>query len=92
MRYVATLNSANVVINICVVDDDYAPEINETEYTSANPAYIGGDYVDGLFYEPQPFPSWVRQDGHWIAPVPYPTDGKDYVWDEESGSWVNPFA
>ena len=38
---------------------------------------------------PQPYPSWSWVDGKgWVAPVPYPTDGKDYNWDEETQSWV----
>lgn len=43
-----------------------------------------------LFYDPQsPFPSWVLNDSYdWEAPVPYPTDGKDYYWDEPTLTWV----
>jgi hypothetical protein len=36
----------------------------------------------------QPYPSWVWDDGSWAAPVPYPSDGGSYVWDEEAGDWV----
>jgi hypothetical protein len=46
--------------------------------------------VIGVFYEPQPYTSWVlnTQTYYWEAPVPYPTDGKNYVWDEATVSWV----
>ena len=46
--------------------------------------------VTGVFYAPQPYPSWVldTQTYYWVAPVPYPTDGGDYVWDEATQSWV----
>lgn len=38
---------------------------------------------------PQPYPSWSWVEGEgWVAPVPMPTDGKDYNWDEVSQSWV----
>jgi hypothetical protein len=37
------------------------------------------------FKPPQPYPSWVWNDG-WEAPTPSP--GDDYVWDEETLSWV----
>jgi len=38
---------------------------------------------------PQPYPSWNWVEGEgWVAPVDYPTDGKDYYWDEDSQSWV----
>ena len=44
--------------------------------------------------------AWVAEEGpaSWIlneetctfeAPIPYPTDGKKYVWDEPTGSWIN---
>ena len=41
------------------------------------------------FIPPQPFSSWVLDEGicQWQAPVPYPTDGKHYVWDESTLSW-----
>jgi hypothetical protein len=48
------------------------------------------DGVIGVFYAPQPYPSWVlnTQTYLWQAPVPYPTDGGSYVWDEATQSWV----
>jgi hypothetical protein len=48
------------------------------------------DGVVGVFYPPQPYPSWVLdpQTYLWIAPVPYPRGGGTYVWDEETQSWV----
>jgi hypothetical protein len=27
-------------------------------------------------------------DAQWEAPVPMPTDGKRYLWDEQTLSWV----
>ena len=46
--------------------------------------------VIGVFYTPQPYPSWIlnNQTYLWEAPVPYPTDGKIYYWDEATQSWV----
>lgn len=38
-----------------------------------------------------PFPSWTTYDPvlkQWFPPIPYPTDGGQYVWDEEVGGWV----
>lgn len=40
---------------------------------------------------PPPFVSWTESDpltGHWIPPVPYPTDGKNYDWHEDIKNWV----
>ena len=46
--------------------------------------------VVGVFYAPQPYPSWVLdpQTYLWEAPVPYPKNGQDYIWDEATESWV----
>ena len=48
------------------------------------------DGVIGVFYGPQPYPSWIlsTQTYLWEAPVPYPTDGQDYIWNEATLSWV----
>jgi hypothetical protein len=42
--------------------------------------------VEDGFRSPQPFPSWVWEDGGWVAPVPMPEG--DWVWDEDAGVWV----
>jgi hypothetical protein len=46
--------------------------------------------TDGAFIAPKPFASWVLNDSTclWEAPVPYPTDGKLYIWDESTLGWV----
>jgi hypothetical protein len=58
----------------------------------ANYAGIGFIYdaVNDVFYTPQPYPSWTISAPNWIwkAPIPYPTDGKDYRWDDTTNSWV----
>ena len=57
-----------------------------------NYAGIGYTYNETLdaFIPPKPYPSWVlnEQTCLWEAPVPYPNDGKFYVWDEQTLSWV----
>lgn len=44
----------------------------------------------GAFIPPQPYPSWVLNPDTalWDAPVPMPTEGGPWRWDEESLSWV----
>lgn len=53
--------------------------------------YAGIGYTfDGIgFAAPQPFPSWtLNSDTYlWESPVPYPTDGKRYNWNEDTQSW-----
>ena len=42
------------------------------------------------FIPPKPFASWVldEQSCGWNPPTPMPTDGKIYLWDEPTTSWV----
>ena len=53
-------------------------------------AGIGYSYnaAEDIFITPQPYPSWVRTGSFWDAPIPMPTDGKMYSWDEETLAWV----
>jgi len=88
IKNIAILNETNKVINIIVVNDDYKLNQFEIEYFDNNPAYIGGDYVDGYFYSPQYYSSWSRDGkGNWNPPTPRPTEGF-WSWDESSLSWV----
>jgi hypothetical protein len=58
----------------------------------ANYAGVGYIYdsVNDVFYAPQPYPSWTISAPTWIwtPPVPMPTDGKLYKWDEPTTSWI----
>jgi len=42
------------------------------------------------FIPPKPYDSWVLNKDTCLyeAPIPYPTDGNEYEWDEETTSWV----
>lgn len=48
------------------------------------------DAQHDVFHSPALYPSWVLNQTTWLwePPTPYPTDGKDYVWDEASISWI----
>lgn len=48
------------------------------------------DAINDVFYEPQPYASWVLNNTTWTwkAPVDMPIDDKIYVWDEATTSWV----
>ena len=55
--------------------------------------YAGIDYkydaALDAFVAPQPYPSWTLDaNADWQAPVPMPTDGKMYAWDEAAQAWV----
>jgi hypothetical protein len=67
----------------------------QTSYNASfrkNYAGIGYTYdpVLDAFIAPQPYPSWLLNTAtcKWEAPVPYPDDGKTYIWDEATLSWV----
>jgi len=53
--------------------------------------YAGiGYHWDGTgFFAPQPFASWTKNEDTylWEAPVPMPTDGKRYDWNEADQKW-----
>ena len=87
MKLFALVNESNVVLNVSIADDNWTTE-GWVEYNETNPAFIGGDLVDGYFYPPQPYPSWTRFQGNWNSPTPYPTDDKLYTWDEATTSWL----
>lgn len=57
-----------------------------------NYAGIGYTYDAGrdAFIAPKPFDSWVLNEDtcRWQAPVAYPTDGKLYLWNEETTQWI----
>lgn len=48
------------------------------------------DHVRDAFIPPKTFPSWLLNEDTclWEAPMPYPTDGKPYQWDETATAWV----
>ena len=57
-----------------------------------NYAGIGYTYdpARDAFIPPKPFPSWVLNEETclWESPTPYPQDGKAYIWEEESKTWI----
>jgi len=65
-----------------------------------NYATVGGTFSDapewsaqgGAFIPPQPFPSWVLNPDTalWETPIPYPSDGGMYLWNESTVAWVAP--
>ncbi len=67
----------------------------QTSYTGSirkNFAGVGFTYDEELdaFIAPQPFESWELNEFtcQWMAPTPYPRDGRIYGWDEESLTWI----
>lgn len=68
------------------------PSADQSKALRKNYAGIGYTYdpVLDAFIPPKPFPSWIlnEQTCLWESPTPMPQDGKMYVWDENTQSWV----
>jgi hypothetical protein len=68
------------------------PSADQSKALRKNYAGVGFTFDEerDAFIPPQPFPSWVLNEESclWDAPVPYPTDGGLYSWDEAAGEWV----
>ena len=47
------------------------------------------DTIRDAFIPPKPYPSWTLNEESclWDSPVPYPSDGKMYTWNEEILNW-----
>ena len=73
-------------------DGNHVPSEDQSKALRKNYAGIGFTYDEArdAFIPPQPFESWLLDEDTclWVAPVPYPTDGEAYVWDEDAGDWV----
>ena len=56
-----------------------------------NYAMVGGTYdsTRDAFIPPKLYPSWTLDEDKcvYVAPKAYPTDGKDYEWDEDNKEW-----
>ena len=47
------------------------------------------DQTRDAFIPPKPFDSWTLNETTclWEAPIPYPTDGQRYTWNETNQTW-----
>ena len=67
------------------------PSDDQSKALRFNYAGIGFTYdaERDAFIPPKPFDSWVINESTclWAAPVAYPRDGSDYIWNEETASW-----
>jgi hypothetical protein len=86
------------------VDTSPGTWIQTSYNTSANQHKLGGtplrgnfagigftyDQQNDVFYAPKPYASWTLNQSSWIweAPTPCPNDGKVYIWNEDTNSWI----
>jgi hypothetical protein len=67
----------------------------QTSYNATvrkNYAAVGYTYDEArdAFVPPKSYESWVFNEEvcRWQPPIPYPTDGGAYIWNEEATAWV----
>lgn len=60
---------------------DISKEINEN-YA------LDSEYINGKFYPPRPYSSWLIKNDKWVAPTEYPSDDNLYYWDEKNLQWM----
>ena len=71
--------------------DTNEPSADQSKALRKNYAGIGYSYdaTRDAFIPPKPYASWLldEQTCLWNAPVPYPTDGGRYTWNESTQAW-----
>ena len=62
---------------------------NNFRYNYAGIGYTYDSNRDA-FIPPKPYPSWILDEVTclWSAPIPMPTDGQMYLWDENTLNWI----
>lgn len=84
--------SYNTYGGVHYIPNSQTPSEDQSKALRKNYAGIGFIYDPDLdaFYEPQPYPSWTLNTNtcQWDSPIPHPQDGKSYMWDENTTSWI----
>lgn len=88
----------NMYGGVYYLPDSNIPDPDQSKALRANYAGIGFTYdsINDVFYDPRPsnqtgvFYSWTIGAPTWLwqPPIPYPTTGGAYYWDEQTLSWV----
>jgi len=101
---IATTEQAGIDFLRKTFNDNHLPVIQTSYNTYGNKHLLGGtplrgnyagigfqyDQTNDVFYVPQPYPSWTLDKTTWLwtAPIPMPTDGQSYKWNESIKTWV----
>lgn len=90
--------SYNTRGGIYYIPNTNTPDPDQSKAFRANYAGVGytWDSLNDVFYAPRPsnqtgvFYSWTvsAPTWEWQPPIPYPNDGNEYYWDEQTKSWV----
>lgn len=89
-RWIKT--SYNTIGGIYFEPNTREPAKDQSKAFRGNYAGINYFYDEDLdaFIPPKKYSSWILDTNtfNWVAPIPYPEDGKEYIWDENSKAWV----
>jgi len=70
---------------------DGVESADQTKALRKNYAGPGYQYDEGrdAFIPPKKFQSWTLNEDtcDWEAPIPYPNDGNNYLWNEDNLQW-----
>jgi len=103
MSHFAEIDNNNIVQRVIVAEQDFINSgavgdsfrwVQTSYNNNFRKNYAGKGYTydqtRDAFIAPQPYPSWLLDEDtcRWEAPTPMPDDGKMYVWDEDTTSWV----
>lgn len=71
------------------IKTSYNAKENGFRKNFASPGFIYDDEIDA-FIPLKPFNSWIlnQETAQWESPIALPNDGKNYVWEEETTSWI----
>lgn len=89
----------NIVQRVIVAEsvqwciNTFGGEWVRTYYKTPGHNFAGVDFIyypeKENFSSPQPYSSWtLDQNCQWQPPIPYPSDGKLYTWDEQQQKWI----
>lgn len=102
MSHFAKIDSNNVITEVIVAEQDFINSGAvgdsflwiQTSYNNnfrKNFAAIGYTYdkTRDAFIPPKPYPSWTLNESTclWESPVAYPSDDKEYEWNETDQQW-----
>jgi hypothetical protein len=83
--------SYNTIAGIYYDPTTGKPATDQSKAYRKNFAGLGYFYDEArdAFIPPKPFDSWILDEEtcQWQAPVPYPTDGFSYLWNESATDW-----
>jgi hypothetical protein len=103
MAHFAKLNSNDIVTQVIVAEQDFINsgavgdsflwvQTSYNENFRKKYAAVGHTYdkTRDAFIPTKPYPSWILNETTflWESPTAFPTDEKNYEWNEDTTSWV----